>query len=210
MPDVIPYNRDALSQWQHLFTVQTSLTSTPVGLVPGGFRVDVTYGADSAVTSADPAPLQGAALNGVLVSGYESILVTSQAVAEFDGRITIKFNIPPNGNQPSTHILVGARLIGRADLAHADRLKGDRKAVYEHWKAGFGEGAELPFLLTITLDVASAPIESLERDFPAYKPYLPLGQELLLAPGKVTYGPGRYSPPASVAFHVCKCKWARP
>jgi hypothetical protein len=215
MPDELKY-QDELSKWEHLFTIHTPLISTPVGLVPGGFRVDVTYGADSKVISAKPASMNDAELNGVLMSGYESILVTSEAVAEFDGRITIKFIKPaPRVDEQATEILVGARLVGRADLARATKDGAarvlpdgrDRRTVYEEWKAGFGDGATLPFLLTITLDVASAPIESLDRIVPAYKPYLPLGRMLLVAPGRVTYGPGRYSPPKSVVFHVCKWTW---
>jgi hypothetical protein len=215
MPEVPKYDNE-LTKWEHLFTIHTPLISTPVGLVPGGFRVDVTYGADSKVISARPASMKDAELNGVLVSGYESILVTSEAVAEFDGRITIKFiKPPPRENDGATDILVGARLVGRADLARATKDgmpralpdERDRRTVYEEWKAGFGDGATLPFLLTITLDVASAPIESLDRIVPAYRPYLPLGRMLLVAPGRITYGPGRYSPPKSVAFHVCKWTW---
>lgn len=237
MPEVLEYKQE-LSKWEHLFTIHTPLISTPVGLVPGGFRVDVTYGADSKVISAKPDSMKDAELNGVLVSGYESILVTSEAVAEFDGRITIKFVKPappepvpleittrpapvtPPGPgagtkvEKATQILVGARLVGRADLGRAAKGPArvlpegsDRRTIYEAWKGGFGEGATLPFLLTITLDVASAPIESPDPIDPAYKPYLPLGRMLLVAPGTVTYGPGRYSPPKSVVFHVCKWTW---
>jgi hypothetical protein len=205
MANVFDYDPGTLDKWKPLFSITADLTSTPVGMVPGGFRVDIAYGAGSKVESFKPAPLEKANLSGTLLSGYDSVLVTSQAVVEFDGRVTIKFD-SKEGDAKSPSILVGARLVGRADLA---RVKSGappppNETVYNKWKSGFGDGTELPFILTVSLDVASAPIESLERTDPIYKPYLPLGRNLLLAYGKVVYGPGKYSPPAWVKLHVCE------
>jgi hypothetical protein len=81
-----------------------SLTTVPVGRVPGGFRLQIAYSEDIKFQgqASDGRPIEGKVL-----AGMDWVLLRDDGVAVFDAQITFQASIPNPGGVPSYHIFDG-------------------------------------------------------------------------------------------------------
>jgi len=120
---------------KYLFTLQLDLSPTLVGVFPDGRRIDVRY-TGSVITDAtqyaadwrdsytalnvgdegdgSTDDLEWSGLTGKVISGADSVLIRSDSVAAFAGRLTIRAN---------DQFLLNTQLTGAVDLLVQPKLK---------------------------------------------------------------------------------------
>jgi hypothetical protein len=203
---------------EYVFSIQATLDTRVVGDVPGGVRVDVGY-QDGWVT-VDPAVGSSVAKEvrttrdapdgrptlGRISSGQDWILigkVDEIAFADFDGRLTFKFNANlPVGEaserrDPVVPLVAGGHVRGRVNLG----------VRYDEWLLGRLE-TTLPLILPLSFDVSAFDDKKTSPDEGkralAKTPIAELGRSLFWGIGTATVKRERYSPLTAVNLRVCR------
>lgn len=146
-------------------------------------------------------------LQATLRSGRDWLLVGTDGVIDFDGRMTI---CDVDG------IVIGAHILGRADLnaVVAPSPKKREPVVppggdpYETWKRGFPPHSYLPLALPMTFDVADYPSSdataqgAIDAAAPFAARYVSLGRTFFVAVGAATFRGGPFSHLESVTLDV--------
>lgn len=160
---------------RRMFRIQTRVESTPLGEVPGGFRIAARCGPDlhSEVTSEPQGDWQG--LEGELVSGNDWVTVYANAVMRLNGRLTIKAK---NGAPP---VLIDMLYTGAVDLAGGDEAR--IKQSYEAWRRGELERRDIPTTLAINFELGTSGNQTRPHEANRYARYARLARAQYVAIG---------------------------
>jgi len=137
--------------------IDAMIESQPLGAVPGGTRVDLTYVEDGSKIEipshwSDASRLPD--LTGRIIAGHDWALLREDAVIVFDGKVTFEITVPANRDVGwSTPLLVPllAEIEGRMDLRDVRGASGpgrpyQKKApseILRAWKRGDLTGCKL-------------------------------------------------------------------
>jgi hypothetical protein len=210
----------------YYFSIHAEVEPRVVGEVPGGMRIDLGYKTGGTVTLKPDveSPLRGFFREdeikgsyekkiGEIASGQDWILigtVGTGAVADFDGRVTIRFN--DQRTAQSTEAKEIKREEGGASSVVGGHTKGrvDLRVEYAEWFKGWSTDKPLPLVLPLQLDIATVGpggtwVEPLPGRMPPIADKLAtLGRSLLLGIGYASCDKSKYSPLKSVDLDVYK------
>jgi hypothetical protein len=175
----------------YCFTLKAFIDQTVVGEIHGGYRVDLAYSPQTqsvVIKTASTYPLAQPLLaaQAAITSGNDWAFVSSDAIVDFDSRITLRLD-------PEGKVLIGGRLRGRADLrkvlpSSALSLpsgatpKQEAAAAVQAWKNGLPAGSHLPLVLAVSFDV---PVVALDPSLQAqYDAFRDLSHEMFVGIGK--------------------------
>lgn len=183
----------------YYFSLFATIDQQLVGQIPGGYRVDLSYSAPNPSVSVRPESGLAAAIQAylqkkaLLLSGTDWLLVSEDAIVDFDSRITLKLDTSGEAPPPRGDCVIGGRLRGRANLHDCRTIDGvalfkaedSQNTVLESWKTGFDDNSYLPLVLAVSFDV---PIEGFDPiETKVYETCRPLGRSLMLGVGKAIF-----------------------
>jgi hypothetical protein len=188
--DAIPAN--------HRLTLSVNVTQQFVGAVPGGHRIDLYYSGTrtdtwNPIVVPDGSEFQETVKEYLaaasILSGNDWVTFTSEAVLDFDSRVTIALVEPYSG----VSCPVAGRLRGRAHLRDLRKRAGARyfgrnapaAEIFAAWATGFDEGSYLPLVLSASFDVPQRGFD--EQQTKVYQKSRELSNGLFIGLGSAVY-----------------------
>lgn len=195
----------------YCFTLAADIQQTFVGEAPGGFRVDLQYASDGAVSFDFPSRLDANALSefqeAKLLTGTDWVSVSNDAIATFDTRIT--FRVGPVQKNPEKRCVISANVRGRAFLGDCRKEDGtpefdrdERPAIMARWQQGFSRNSYLPLALSAVFDVPTRGYDPAQDE--VYEKCRALERGLFVAFGRANYLGGTYSRLGSIRLDFTK------
>ena len=173
---------------------QGSLTTTPIGPLPGGFRVQVEYPSTVKFIEGDfdRGPDASPRFYGNVVTGLDWMFLRDDGVATFDARFTFR------SSKPDTHYF-DATMTGQADLSHLPSVGAATwKPIANAKGLAILDGAlevTLPIAFRTSLDVSVIGDRKLSDDMKAAAKYAKVFADLakgqFVASGQMVFKAGR-------------------
>jgi hypothetical protein len=195
----------------HLLSFKVDVVQQFVGEAQTGYRIDLYYSGESSPlvfpNESEFPELRRLLKNARILSGNDWVTINSDAVIDFDSRITVAITPGEKFQCP-----IAVRLRGRASLR--DILNEDGSSPFEsdqtpshvldRWRLGFDNGSDLPLLLSASFDVPQRGFDA--RQDETYNELRGLASSLFIGSGQGTFQQAPHGSVRTIKLDLYKVK----